>query len=373
MFIWKTITIGDQERAVLTRRHRFAAILEPGVYRVFGWPGTIGVEMLPFSQGPVTSGWMDFLVKERPELVAQYFTVVETRDTEVALIHTEGKLTGLQGPGRRSLFWKAARVEAELVDTAREIDLPASKLGTLERLGLMTLAVIAVVEEGRVGLLFVDNRFIRTLEPGRYAFWRVAGQPRVETIDVRRQTMEIAGQEILTRDKVSLRVNILAEYQVMDPVAAKTKLKDFAEQLYRVLQLAVRQTLGKRTLEQVLDEKTDVDAQVVSEVREQMEPCGIRVFGIALKDVILPGDMREILNRVVTAEKEAQANLIRRREETAATRSLLNTAKLMEDNPVLVRLKELETLEKLTAKVDHITVSGGFEGLLENLLEKKGG
>ena len=100
-----------------------------------------------------------------------------------------------------------------------------------------------------------------------------------------------------------------------------------------------------------------------------MNALGVEVGAIALKDIILPGEMREIMNQVVSAEKQAQANLIRRREETAATRSLLNTAKLLEDNPILVRLKELETLEKLVEKVDRVTVNGGFEGLLENLIE----
>lgn len=82
-----------------------------------------------------------------------------------------------------------------------------------------------------------------------------------------------------------------------------------------------------------------------------------------MKDVILPGEMKEILNRVVEAEKVAQANLIKRREETAATRSLLNTARLMDENPTLMRLKELETLEKVTAKIDKLTVYGGLEGV----------
>ena len=96
-----------------------------------------------------------------------------------------------------------------------------------------------------------------------------------------------------------------------------------------------------------------------------MEAFGVRVGAIALKDIILPGDIRDILNQVVTAEKQAQANLIRRREETAATRSLLNTAKLMEDNPLLVRMKELESLEKIADKVEKITVVGGLNALLD--------
>jgi regulator of protease activity HflC (stomatin/prohibitin superfamily) len=102
-----------------------------------------------------------------------------------------------------------------------------------------------------------------------------------------------------------------------------------------------------------------------------MSGNGIEVGIVALKDIILLREMREIMNQVVSAQKQARANLIRRREETAATCSLLNTAKLLEGNPILVRLKELETLEKLVEKVDLITVASGFEGLLDNLIELK--
>ena len=89
---------------------------------------------------------------------------------------------------------------------------------------------------------------------------------------------------------------------------------------------------------------------------------------MGVKDVILPGEMKTILNQVVEAEKIAQANLINRREETAATRSLLNTARLMEENPTLLRLKELETLEKVTEKIDKLTVFGGLEGVLKDMV-----
>jgi regulator of protease activity HflC (stomatin/prohibitin superfamily) len=183
---------------------------------------------------------------------------------------------------------------------------------------------------------------------------------------MRRQTAEVTGQEILTKDKVTVRVNVSAVYEIVNVAAARTGVKDVNETLYRALQIAVRQTLGKRTLEEVLADKTDVDEAVFAEVRREMELFGVRVEAVALKDIILPGDIRDILNQVVTAEKQAQANLIRRREETAATRSLLNTAKLMEDNPLLVRLKELETLEKIADKVEKITVVGGLNRLLED-------
>ena len=164
-------------------------------------------------------------------------------------------------------------------------------------------------------------------------------------------------------------MNISAVYEIVNVVTARAGVKDVNEYLYRTLQIAVRQTLGKRTLEEVLAEKTDIDEAVSAEVRREMEAYGVRVSAIALKDIILPGDIRDILNQVVTAEKQAQANLIRRREETAATRSLLNTAKLMEDNPLLVRLKELETLEKIADKVEKITVVGGLNALLERTVK----
>ena len=99
---------------------------------------------------------------------------------------------------------------------------------------------------------------------------------------------------------------------------------------------------------------------------------GLELGSIGVKDIILPGEMKAILNRVVEAEKEAQANLIRRREETAATRSLHNTAKMLEQSPVLLRLKELETLERVTERIDKLTVFGGLDAVLNQLVKIRG-
>ncbi|MCB0331646.1 MAG: hypothetical protein KDD70_18370, partial [Bdellovibrionales bacterium] len=104
-------------------------------------------------------------------------------------------------------------------------------------------------------------------------------------------------------------------------------------------------------------------------IREKVEQFGIEVQNVGAKDIILPGEMKTILNQVVEAEKEAQANAIKRREETGATRSLHNTAKMMENNPTLLRLKELEVLEKVTEKIDSMTVFGGLEGVLKDLVK----
>jgi len=362
----RRILVGDTERVLLIRKRRFADILGPGEYWIFTLARQIELERFSTRDPVFASEWADYLVKDRADLVARHFTVVETGDSEVAVVYLDGKLARVIGPAKRVLFWKAAvDVTFELIDVRSEPEAPVRLVASLARLGRESMLTLTMVDEGKRGLVYLDGKLVRELGAGTYGFWNAVAMPRIELIEMRRQTVEVPGQEILTRDKVTVRVNISAVFDIANVALARSTVKDVNEHLYRTLQIAVRQTLSKRTLEEVLAEKTDIDEAVSAEVRREMEAYGVRVGAIALKDIILPGDIRDILNQVVTAEKQAQANLIRRREETAATRSLLNTAKLMEDNPLLVRLKELETLEKIADKVDKITVVGGLNALLE--------
>jgi len=360
----KRVFIGDNERVVVIRKRRFVEILEPGER----WLAGNGIELLTYNvrEAAFTGEWADYIANYRPETAARYFTRVETNEALVAVVYLDGRLARVMGPSSRVLFWKgAAAVTFELIDARAEPQVPERLLAGLARLGRDAGATFVTVDQGRRGVLYLDGRLTRELGPGAYGFWNAVAASRVDVLETRRQTVEVPGQEILTQDKVTVRVNISAVMEIADVLTARSGLKDVNEYLYRVLQIAVRQSLGKRTLEQVLAEKTDIDGAVSAEVRREMEGYGVRVSEIAIKDIILPGDIREILNQVVTAEKQAQANLIRRREETAATRSLLNTAKLMEENPLLVRLKELEALEKIADKVEKITVVGGLNALLE--------
>jgi regulator of protease activity HflC (stomatin/prohibitin superfamily) len=358
------IVVGDNERAVLSRKRRFEGILEPGAHWLFGVG--VNVERHNVREPEMVSQWADFIATQRPEMAERYFTVVETGDAEIAVVEYDGKLVRLISPGRRVLFWRAAvEVSYERIDVTAEPQVPARLVAPLKRLREAPLAVFALVEEGKRGLAYLDGKLVGELKAGSYAFWSAVQAPRIEVLELRRQTLEVQGQEILTSDKVAIRVNVSAVFEVVNAAAARAGVSDVEQHLYRTVQIAVRQYLGKRTLEQMLAEKTDLDAAVAETVRTEMAPFGVRVGVIAIKDVILPGDVRDILNQVVTAEKQAQANLIRRREEVASTRSLLNTAKLMGENPILVRLKELEALEKIADKVGKITVVGGMNALIE--------
>ena len=362
----RRIVIGDNERVLVIRNRRFQDILGPGVHWMLTLGRGITLERHNVRDLIFASEWADAMVKSRPEVVERHFTVVETREGQVAVVYLDGRAARVLAPGNRVLYWRGpVDVTFDVIDVRREPEVPERLRAPLARLGPLACATFATVDEGKRGLVYLDGRLYRELEAGTYGFWNVVAAPRVEALETRRQTLEVPGQEILTRDKVTVRINITAVYEIASVVTARAGVKDVNEHLYRTLQIAVRQTLGKRTLEEVLAEKVDIDETVSAEVRREMETYGVRVGVIAIKDIILPGDIRDILNQVVAAEKQAQANLIRRREETAATRSLLNTAKLMEDNPILVRLKELETLEKVADKVEKITVVGGLDALLE--------
>jgi regulator of protease activity HflC (stomatin/prohibitin superfamily) len=357
----RRVVTGDNERVLVIRKRRFSEILGPGVKWIYG--SGVELDRRNVREFVYDGEWAAYLTG------SAYFTVVETSADEVAVVSLDGRPARVIGPSARVLFWKGpVEVTFERIDARENPAVPARLLPALARLGREAGVTFAAVEEGRRGLVYLDGKLIREVGPGNYGFWNAVATPRVEAVEIRRQTLEVNGQEILTSDKVTVRVNISAVYEVADPAKAVASVRDLREQLYRALQVAVRQSLGKRTLEQALAEKTDIDQSVSAEVRREMEAYGVRVGAIALKDIILPGDIRELLNQVVAAEKQAQANLIRRREETAATRSLLNTAKLMEDNPLLVRLKELEALERVADKVEKITVVGGLNSLLTGAL-----
>jgi regulator of protease activity HflC (stomatin/prohibitin superfamily) len=210
------------------------------------------------------------------------------------------------------------------------------------------------------------------LAPGRHAFWAVDRTVRIAKVDLRPTPLEVTAQEILTKDRIAIRVTLTAFHRVKDPEKAVMASGDLPNTIYRLVQFAIREAVATRALGEILAARDSIDTEVRAFVAERVAALGAEIGEIGVKDVILPGDIRELLNKVVEAERVAKANLIRRQEETAATRSLLNTARLMEDNPLLLRLKELEALERLVEKVGRIDLhagegAGGLQALLSNL------
>ena len=369
------MTIAQYERALLWKNKRFAGVLTPGAHWIVAPLQRTEVQSYDLSVAEFENPRIDMLLKEERATMERYFQIVELRDTEVGLVYKAGQLAGVLAPSKRQLYWRdAVDVRVERIDIAKDLEVEPriAKLLARAKQPLASQAQEAVtsveVPDTAVALLIVDSEFTKVLEPGLHVFWKFQRTLKTEFVDKRVQTMEVSGQEILTRDKVSLRVNLTALWQVLDAVKARNELQNFVDYVYKELQFALREAIGARTLDELLGAKGELDGEIGAVARARIEQHGIALKSVGIKDVILPGEMKEILNRVVEAEKVAQANLIKRREETAATRSLLNTARLMDENPTLMRLKELETLEKVTEKVDKLTVFGGLEGVLKDVV-----
>lgn len=362
----KRVVVTENQRALVLEKGRFAAILKAGEHRL---KVSAQVHMFDLNTPEFATPLKDALFRERPELAEAHLTRVTAGEGEVKLISREGRVRFVLGPTNQKTLWTdAAAWVVETFDITEDLAI-APQLGrALWKAGFPKSVAAIAVPDGWVGLLEVDGAFTRVLPAGTHFFWAVAQVVKAELVDTRWRAHDVTGQEILTKDRVTLRVNLAADFRVVDPMKAVTTVKDFEEALHRALQFAFRKTLGARTLDDLLAEKVSVDAEAAEKVRSEMAEIGIELGEIALKDVILPGEMRDILNQVVAATKAAEANVIKRREETNATRSLLNTAKVMAENPVMLRLKELEALEAIAGKVERLTVHNGTEGLLNDLV-----
>jgi len=370
----KRLTVAQYERVLVFRERSLERVLTPGVYWLWDPLARLTVQTYDVSVPELNPPRADVLVGESRGLLEPQVDIVELGDREVGLVYKNERLAGVLAPGARQLYWRGpvkVRVEVRDISTEYTLDSRTARVlaGAKGASGVDAAISVVEVPDTAIGLLIVDGELRAVLKPGLSAYWKFQRVLRVEQVDLRLQAMEVAGQEILTRDKVSLRVNLTALWQVTDAVKARATVSNFVDYVYKELQFALREAVGTRTLDELLTDKGAIDREVAASAAK-LEASGLAVRSVGVKDVILPGEMKTILNQVVEAEKVAQANLIRRREETAATRSLLNTARLMEENPTLLRLKELETLEKVTEKVGSLTVYNGLEGVLKHMVPR---
>ncbi|WP_421590865.1 slipin family protein [Shinella sp. M27] len=366
----KRVLVKANERVLALYKGAVLGIFGAGEHSLPNRRGLLELERHDMNRPVFASAYEKPLFDGLPEVAKRELTVIRTSAREISVVERDGELYTVLAPNQKLVVWNAAGPWTETrVDLTERLDIEPELMRRLTRARRTELTTAFLVNDGQVGLLFVDGTHQRMLEPGLHAFWNVGKTVQVRVVDLKRQSLDVTGQELLTRDKVTIRVNISAEYRVVDPLKAVSEVKDFADALYRALQFAFRQTLGTLTLDQILERKVTVNAEAAEKVRADMAAIGVEVSAIELKDVILPGEMRDILNQVVAAEKQAEANVIRRREETNATRSLLNTAKVMAENPVMLRLKELEALEAIAGKVERLTIHNGTAGLMNDLVQ----
>jgi hypothetical protein len=306
--------------------------------------------------------------------LADILHVVEVKDSEIVLLYENGLLKQVLTAGRYT-YWKSVvqyvfvRADISKIDIGDNID-----VAVLQNKQVASFVRSYTVESFEKGLLFADGKYVATLQSGVYYWWKNSTVIHVGKVDIRQQQLEVNGQEILTKDKAALRINAWAQYKVADIEKALLQNKDYDKQLYVAFQLALREYIAGYGFDELLEKKESLAPFILQNVKQNVEALGVEVKDFGIRDIILPGDVKEIMNQVLIAEKKAQANTIMRREETASTRSLLNTAKLMEENAMLWKLKEMEYVEKIADKISNISVSGNgvlIEQLKEIFVPKK--
>ncbi|MEO0475504.1 MAG: slipin family protein [Planctomycetota bacterium] len=340
------LRIRKHEVGLWFRHGDFKGLLKAGAYFLPGrFTGAESVQIVDRLAGKFDHKLIDLLV-DHPQ-VAEHTIRVELADDERALVWKDGRLAWILSTGRH-VFWNGpATIEVQTYNvndfafTHPKIDAILAFPGAQRYFDGVT------VEPGETVLLYRDGQLERELGPGLFVNWKGAGRVERKIVDLREQVLDVSGQEIMSADKVTLRVNLLVNYRVVDARLAAESVNSYEQALYREAQLALREAIGGRVLDKLLADKDQLGAEVRNALAPRGAEFGVKVESAGLRDVILPGDMKSILNEVILAQKQAEANLIRRREETAAARSQANTAKLLAENPALTRMKELEALQEI--------------------------
>jgi regulator of protease activity HflC (stomatin/prohibitin superfamily) len=242
-----------------------------------------------------------------------------------------------------------------------------------------------VVRDGYCGLLYEDGVLADVLTPGKHrrGAWRDRTRRDVTFVDLRERSVTIKNQEILTADKVAVRVSLLVYMKVVDAKAAHQNVVDFHEHVYEDVQLAARRFLATRTLDQILRDRNEISDAIREDVKASAQSYGVEILRADVKDMVFPGNLREIMNRVIETERESEASVIaaskaaqvariRAEAEAVAAKERLEAdraaSQLLVDNPQLVRLRELEVLREIGLSggnqffigLDHLIGSGSI-------------
>jgi regulator of protease activity HflC (stomatin/prohibitin superfamily) len=364
--IVRRLKVREHERGLLFRDREFKGVLRPGIHWLVGLFHEVRVDIVSVRNVWLVHPELDVIVKSGA--LGDEAKTLDLNDHERAVVWVDRRVAAVLKPGRFALWTVFHDVVAETFD-ARAVRFDHGDLGVISQVGGAAAALETVtVEAGQAALFFRDGRLEATLPPGVYGFWKGLASHRVQAVDLREQVADVAGQEIMTADKVTLRINAVVTSKVTDPVQAVTRTEDHRQALYREAQLALRAVVGTRDLDALLSDKDGVARELDGILRGRMDGFGVEVVSLGIRDVILPGEMKDLMNKVTEAKKAAEAALITRREETAAMRSQSNTAKILDSSPTLMRLRELEVLEKVSEKAN-LTVVLGEKGLADRVVK----
>lgn len=357
------VIIRENEAGFVTRNGVFERLVTAGKYhfsRALGYQVQIE-EML----GEVNIMDIPYQVLEKDKRFEESTVRYQIPDGFLGLIYVNGTLRAF-ATRKEYIFWNVfEKYEVKLVSMEQT---EIGKEVTKQMLAMIPTKyyTTVLVGEGEQGLLYYNRVLQKMLPSGVYYFWNDKDTVTAQVVDMKQTELNIAGQEILTKDKIGIRMNVTCTYKIRDAVSLTENIKNLEQQLYSFVQLVIRELTGNYKLDEILELKETISQEIFAKLKGNEKTFYVEFIAAGIKDIILPGEIKDIMNSVLVAEKTAQANVISRREEVASTRSLLNTAKLMDENKTLYKLKELEYLERICDRVGEISVNGNA-GLVEQL------
>jgi regulator of protease activity HflC (stomatin/prohibitin superfamily) len=240
--------------------------------------------------------------------------------------------------------------------------LPLLGLATIVLLVLRFVQVVTVRDYQR-GLRFSRGRLVGVVGSGTHV--SIPPFRELEVVDGRPTTTVIEGQEVMTADGVAIRVSLAARHVVADAIAATTGDADYRRSLHLMLQLALRDVIATRTLDEALAARRELGPIVHQACASDLATIGIELLNVAVRDLMVPGELKRAFAGVIGARKEGEAALERARAETAALRQLANAGRMVEDNPGLLQLRIVQQLGATSGNSVVLNLAGGQPGTAE--------
>ncbi|HEV2066819.1 MAG TPA: slipin family protein [Thermomicrobiales bacterium] len=213
---------------------------------------------------------------------------------------------------------------------------------------IVLFSAIKVVQEYERGVVFRLGRLVGARGPGLILL--IPFLERMQKVDLRTVTMDIPAQEVITKDNVTIRVNAVAYFRVLDPNASVVNVADFIRATSQIAQTTLRSVLGQSALDDLLSERESINQQLAKIIDEQTEPWGVKVSIVEVKDVELPQSMQRAMARQAEAEREKRAKIIHAEGEFQASQQLSEAAEIINQNPVTIQLRYLQTLTEIGAE-----------------------
>lgn len=213
---------------------------------------------------------------------------------------------------------------------------------------ILLFSAIKIVQEYERGVIFRLGRFVGAKGPG--LFFIIPFIDRMLKVDLRVVTLDVPSQEAISRDNVTLKVNAVVYFRVLDPGKAIIQVEDFRRATWQIAQTTLRNVIGQSELDELLAHREKINEQLQQIIDEQTEPWGVKVSLVEVKDVELPQTMQRAMARQAEAEREKRAKIIHAQGEFSAAQQLAEAAEVIDRQPSTLQLRYLQTLTEIAAE-----------------------